>query len=82
MTDLNILKEVNLIGLISPLVDSETNNFSERPNCHQNLEMIDFKQDNQVMITSTTPQPGPSSLHFTFMQGKEIHMSNLNTSHR
>ena len=31
------------MGLSAPLADSNTSNYSETPNCHQNLEMILLK---------------------------------------
>ena len=40
MTALKKVQGINSLGLIYPLAGSETNNSSETPNLHQNIDMI------------------------------------------
>ena len=70
------------MGLISPLDNSKTNNFSETPNFHQNLEMIELKPVNQLMMKSATTQPEPSPRPSKILSGNKIHMYVLYMPHR
>ena len=48
------------MGLSAPLEDSKTNNYSQTPNCHQNLEMVTLDTVNQLMMIGATTQLAPS----------------------
>ena len=66
----------------APLGDSKTNNDSETPNCHQNLEMISLNTGHQFMITNTTTQLLTSPQPSANLQWNQIHMSGLYKSRR
>ena len=70
------------MGLGAPLDSSKTNNSSETPNCHKNLEMISFKIVNQLTMKRETTEPTLLPLHSTILRGKQIHMSDLDKAHR
>ena len=45
------LQGIDPMGLSAPLADSYPRNCSETPNCHKNLEMIDFNPVSKFMMT-------------------------------